>query len=82
VLATIKEKLRPVLMRKWRTSQEDLLQAALEAGVSEEDLPLFMAGVRHGYWRGAGDITEIKASDLRSRQKPAAQESDRGKKFH
>jgi hypothetical protein len=60
VFDSIKTKLRHLLDRKWQDSQAALLQAAVDAGLTEEEIPLFMAGFRHGYWKGAGDLTEIK----------------------
>lgn len=64
MLGIIKEKLRPVLMRKWRTSRANVVSEAMEAGLSDEQLELVLRGFRIGYWSGAVDASSIKPADL------------------
>lgn len=65
LLRAIREKLRPVLLRKWRRSRADALASAAEGGLTEEERDLFLAGHQAGYWQGALDAAAIKPSDLR-----------------
>lgn len=73
VLSYIREKLRPVLLKKWRTSRATALASAANEGLTEAERDLFLAGHQAGYWQGAVDAAEIKPADLRSprgRRKP------------
>lgn len=65
VLSIIKEKLRPVLLRRWRMSRASLVAEAMEAGLDDEQLDIYLRGVRRGYWTGAVDVSSINAKDLR-----------------
>jgi hypothetical protein len=66
VLGIIKEKLRPLLLRKWRHSRASLVAEAMEAGLDDEQLELVLRGFRRGYWTGAVDVSSVKSTDLRS----------------
>ena len=64
VLSVIKEKLRPLLLRKWRRSRASLVAEAMEAGLDDEQLELVLRGFRRGYWTGAVDVSSVKSTDL------------------
>lgn len=64
VLSYIQEKLRPVLLRKWRQSRAAIVADAMEAGLTNEQLSLILQGFKQGYWTGAIDISSIKSEDL------------------
>ena len=68
VLNYIREKLRPMLLKKWRTSRATALASAASGGMTEAERDLFLAGHRTGYWQGAVDAAEIKPADLRPDQ--------------
>jgi len=65
VLSYIREKLRPVLLKKWRVSRATALASAASDGMTELERDLFLAGHQAGYWQGAVDAAEIKPADLR-----------------
>lgn len=65
VLNVIKERLRPVFMRKFRRSRDGARQAALAAGMNEEQVELYLEGFDQGWLRGAADSAAVKPSDLR-----------------
>lgn len=64
VLAAIKEKLRPLLLRKWNVSRASLVAEAMEAGLDDEQLELVLRGFRRGYWTGAVDVSSVRSTDL------------------
>ena len=64
MLGIIKEKLRPLLLRKWRHSRASLVAEAMEAGLDDEQLELVLRGFRRGYWTGAVDVSSVKSTDL------------------
>ena len=64
VLGIIKEKLRPVLLRKWRVSRANIVAEAMEAGLTDEQLQLVLRGFKRGYWTSAVDVSSIRATDL------------------
>ena len=65
VLQFIQEKLRPLILRKWRGSRANVVAQAMEEGLSDEDMALYLAGFKVGYWSGAVDTASIKPGDLR-----------------
>ena len=70
MLSYIREKLRPVLLKKWRNSRATALATAANGGLSEGERDLFLAGHQAGYWQGAVDAAEIKPADLRPPRNP------------
>ena len=64
VLSVIKEKLRPLLLRKWRRSRALIVADAMEAGLTDEQLQLVLRGFKRGYWSGAVDVSSISPTDL------------------
>jgi len=70
VLGIIKEKLRPLLLRKWRRSRASLVAEAMEAGLNDEQLELVLRGFRRGYWTGAVDVSSVEPMDLRPEPLP------------
>lgn len=69
LLGMIREKLRPVLLGKWRASRRRAADKAAEAGMKERERQLFLAGFQEGYWKGARDVSAISPSDLRPRRR-------------
>ena len=65
VLQYIQEKLRPLILRKWRGSRANVVAQAMEDGLSDEEMALYLAGFKQGYWSGAVDTASIKPGDLR-----------------
>jgi len=65
LLEHLRERLRPVLLKKWKISRSSALAAAATGGMTEAERDLFLAGHRAGYWQGAVDSAEIKPTDLR-----------------
>jgi hypothetical protein len=64
LLGYIREKLRPVLLKKWRVSRATALASAATEGLTESERDLFLAGHQTGYWQGAVDAAELKPADL------------------
>lgn len=64
VLGYIREKLRPLLLRKWRGSRANVVAEAMQEGMTDEELELYLAGFKRGYWDGAVDTASIKPRDL------------------
>jgi len=69
VLGYIKEKLRPVLLRKWRSTRANLVAEAMAEGMTEEELGFYLAGIKRGYWSGAVDVSSLNPGDLRPSQR-------------
>lgn len=65
VLGYIREKLRPVLLRKWRGSRANVVAEAMADGLSDDELELYLRGFKKGYWNGAVDTASISPRDLR-----------------
>jgi len=65
VLGYIKDRLRPILLRKWQRSRANLVAEAMQDGMTDEELRIFLRGVKVGYWTGAVDVSSLKPSDLR-----------------
>jgi hypothetical protein len=65
VLQFIQKKLRPLMLRKWRGSRANVVAQAMEDGLSDEQMALYLAGFKLGYWNGAVDTASIKPGDLR-----------------
>lgn len=74
MLGIIREKLRPVLLRKWQRSRASLVAEAMEAGLTDEQIELVLRGFKRGYWNGAVDVSSIRPTDLH--QDPAPTEAE------
>lgn len=66
ILSLILERLRPLLLTRWRRSSREARDAAARAGV--QDVEAFMAGFQQGYWKGAVDVSQerLSSSDLKT----------------
>jgi hypothetical protein len=64
MLAVIMDRLKPILLKRWKLSSRHARRAAKEAGV--QDIKAFMAGFQQGYWKGAVDVSQerLSPSDL------------------
>lgn len=65
MLQVIRDKLRPLIMRKYSASRRGAHQMAVEAGMSPRERKLFMSGFEQGWMCGAKDTTAVTAQDLR-----------------
>lgn len=65
MLDVIKERLRPVFMKKFQAARGNAKAACLAAGMSEEQAELFLEGFDEGWLRGAVDSASVKPEDLR-----------------
>lgn len=65
MIEVIREKLRPLFLRKFSASKRGARQVTVEAGMTARERRLFMSGFEHGWMRGAVDATTVKARDLR-----------------
>jgi len=68
LLGRIREKLRPVLLGKWRASRKRAADKAARGGLTERERQLFLGGFQEGYWKGARDVSSISPTDLRPRR--------------
>lgn len=68
VLQRIKEKLRPVLLSKWRASRASIVAEAMEAGLSDHQIELVLKAFRRGYWDGAVDVSSLSPLNLLGHQ--------------
>ena len=59
MLQTIREKLRPVLLRRYGARKEAAKEALLDAGASPADVNLYLAGFDQGWVSGAEDVTSV-----------------------
>jgi hypothetical protein len=75
MLEVIREKLRPLFLRKFNVSKRGAHRAALEAGMTPKERRLFMSGFAEGWMRGAVDATAVKASDLHPPAPPPEEDS-------
>jgi hypothetical protein len=64
MLGVIREKLRPILLRRWRRSRANALKAAEDGGLTDRERSAYMAGFTNGWISGAQDIHAVKPSDL------------------
>lgn len=64
VLDAIKERLRPLFLRKYRASRSQARAVATAAGMNPEQVRLYLKGFEQGWLRGAVDSVEVKPSDL------------------
>lgn len=64
MLGIIREKLRPVLLRRWRRSRTTALKFTKEGGMTERERSLYMAGFHSGWIAGAQDIHAVRPADL------------------
>jgi hypothetical protein len=75
VLNVIKERLRPVFIKKFREARSHAKTACVLAGMSEKQAEVYLEGFDQGWLRGAVDSAAVKPSDLhpaRSRPKKAS----------
>ena len=79
LLSFIRERLRPVLLKKWRVTRATALASAATEGLTETERDLFLAGHQAGYWQGAVDSATIKPKDLR---RVPQDPQDPGSKIH
>lgn len=70
LLGYIREKLRPVLLRKWQQSRASVVAEAMADGMSDHDMELMLRGFKKGYWYGAVDTASISPRDLRPGRPP------------
>lgn len=59
MLQTIREKLRPVLLRRYGARKEAAREALLSSGAPPEDVELYLAGFDQGWVSGAEDVTSV-----------------------
>jgi len=71
VLNIVKEKLRPLLLRKWRRSRASVVAEAMESGMTNEQLEIMLRAFKRGYWTGAVDVSSIGPRDLRRNREPS-----------
>jgi hypothetical protein len=64
MLEAIRDKLRPLVLRKFSLSKRGAHRATVQAGLSARERRLYMSGFEHGWVRGAVDVTTVKAQDL------------------
>jgi len=64
MLEVIREKLRPLFLRKFRVSKRGALDNAVKAGMTPRERKLYLSGFEHGWMQGAVDATTVKAKDL------------------
>lgn len=64
VIHAIKERLRPVFMRKFREARGVAKAACLAAGMDDEQAETYLEGFDQGWLRGALDSASIKPEDL------------------
>ena len=64
MLETIKEKLRPLLIRRFAASKALARRVTAKSEMSDREKDLYVAGFEHGWIRGASDATEVSPSDL------------------
>ena len=65
VLGVIREKLRPVFVRRFRQSHSIARKMVAAEGLTEADARLFLAGFSNGWLRGALDASAVSSQDLR-----------------
>lgn len=65
VFRYIQEKLRPLILQKWQGSRANVVAQAIEDGLTDKEMALYLAGFKRGYWNGAVDTATIKPGDLR-----------------
>ena len=70
VLRYIQEKLRPLILRKWWGTRANVVAQAMEEGLTDEEMALYLEGFKRGYWSGAVDTASIKPGDLRPGRPP------------
>ena len=71
VLGVIRERLRPLFLKKFRLSRLSARELVVAEGMTEAEAELFMAGFSRGWLKGALDASAISSRDLHP-----AQESD------
>lgn len=64
MLGIIREKLRPILLHRWKRSRANALKIAESGDMTERERSLYMAGFQSGWISGAQDIHAVKPSDL------------------
>ena len=67
MLEVIREKLRPLFLRKLHVSKKGAHDTAVKAGMTPHERKLYLSGFEHGWMQGAVDATTVKAKDLRPR---------------
>lgn len=70
MLEILREKLRPLFLRKFATSKQVAQQSAVDAGMTPAQLELYLSGFSDGWMRGALDAATVSARDLRPQAPP------------
>ena len=74
MLEIIREKLRPLFLRKFHHSKQGAHNNAVKAGMTPKERELYLSGFEHGWMQGAVDATAVKVRDLHP-QAPDPEES-------
>jgi hypothetical protein len=64
MLEVIRDKLRPLFLRKFSLSKQGAHRATVEAGMTARERRLYMSGFEDGWMRGAVDASTVRARDL------------------
>jgi hypothetical protein len=78
MLGIIREKLRPILLHRWKLSRANALKVTEHGGMTERERSLYMAGFQNGWISGAQDIHAVKPSDLQAPRQDPDQDPDSG----
>jgi hypothetical protein len=70
MLDVIKEKLRPLFLRKYSVSRRAAERAASVAEMTPRERRLFLSGFEQGWMRGAVDATSLSSLDLHQEDRP------------
>lgn len=76
MLNTLKERLRPLFIRKFRASRQCAREAAIAGGMTDEQVDLYLEGFDQGWLRGAMDSASVKPSDLRPGRRSPSKKTD------
>jgi hypothetical protein len=61
MLVALMDRLRPLLIRRWRKSAA---LARAKAKTTDVDIDSYMAGFQAGYWSGSAETAQITSGDL------------------
>lgn len=69
ILDQIRSMLRPFLLRRWRVSRDCAVRDAVDAGMTQHERKIFLAGFNSGWVSGLKDAS-VNLQDLRDQEDP------------